>query len=77
MTDLRDGTNYIEPIYIINSVNTKIMRKIYIAFALLSVLLYATSCEKNEYGQLTNDDAQIFTALSETDVETKPFFPQI
>ena len=71
MTDLRDGTNYIEPIYIINSVNTKIMRKIYIAFALLSVLLYATSCEKNEYGQLTNDDAQIFTALSETDVETK------
>lgn len=71
MTDLRDGTNYIEPIYIINSVNTKIMRKIYIAFALLSVLFYATSCEKNEYGQLTNDDAQIFTALSETDVETK------
>lgn len=73
MTDPRDGTNYIEPIYIINSVNTKIMRKLYIAFALLSVLFYATSCEKNEHGQLSDNDEQLFTALSEIDVETKTY----
>mgnify|MGYP004672304051 CR=1 FL=1 len=73
MTDPRDGTNCIEPIYIINSVNTKIMRKLYIAFALLSVLFYATSCEKNEHGQLSDNDEQLFTALSEIDVETKTY----
>lgn len=49
------------------------MRKLYIAFALLSVLFYATSCEKNEHGQLSDNDEQLFTALSEIDVETKTY----
>lgn len=60
-------------LYIINSVNTKIMRKLYIVFALLSVLFYATSCEKNENGQLLNNETQLFTALSDVDVETKTY----
>lgn len=55
----------------INSIYAKIMRKLYIAFALLSALFYATSCEKNENGQLSENDVQLFTALSEADLETK------
>lgn len=51
------------------------MKKLYMTFSslsfLLCVLLFATSCQKDESKVLPDNDSPVFTALSEVDADTK------